>query len=541
MAIAFSCECGKQLSAREQFAGRRMKCPECAKVLTIPQADQPPPAEATLADAPAPAQTVTPSEPDWLAAAVAEVSATAPEPRPTVAEAAHERDVVPAALARPAAKPSARDNCWQDRSLQQRSTPWREGDRELFQPGPEPRERSFGWFKIAALLLIVGGGLAASQAIPTIAERTAVWEARGDLDLVPLDSPALFSVRLSEVWRSSSDRPLRIALAARFARLIQDNLNISPEAIERVTLVAGPLPEVQAPMGFGGMKGGFGMPKPAGKGNRGGKKDGPDANKGAFGGKKGGLNPMPKGKPLRFPKPNELPAEQPDEADLFDVVSMQRHLLIVRTRADIDIPVLHARLDKSNGFRHKDRMVYLLRKSKMRGACLAVVNSKTAIVGPKMDIERALDDMDTPRTGSLTSAVARAQDKNVVFAIAVSRPLSQALPIPALMYYKRVVPPGAHGLLEVREAILTMHDDESGFAANARLTFADKDSADRMAQAIPAAFTADPGAWTRFVAWVPAHFRPLLARVAGSVASISTQQRDAELDISLKAANADRP
>src|SRR5262245_42328648 len=39
MAIPFSCECGKQLSAREQFAGRRMKCPMCARTLTIPSPD----------------------------------------------------------------------------------------------------------------------------------------------------------------------------------------------------------------------------------------------------------------------------------------------------------------------------------------------------------------------------------------------------------------------------------------------------------------------------------------------------------------------
>jgi hypothetical protein len=37
MAIHFSCECGKKLQAKDEFAGRRMKCPKCAQVLTIPR------------------------------------------------------------------------------------------------------------------------------------------------------------------------------------------------------------------------------------------------------------------------------------------------------------------------------------------------------------------------------------------------------------------------------------------------------------------------------------------------------------------------
>ncbi|MBM3651129.1 MAG: hypothetical protein FJX11_25425, partial [Alphaproteobacteria bacterium] len=38
--VIFSCECGKLLRAPDQFAGRRMKCPDCQKVLTIPSAGQ---------------------------------------------------------------------------------------------------------------------------------------------------------------------------------------------------------------------------------------------------------------------------------------------------------------------------------------------------------------------------------------------------------------------------------------------------------------------------------------------------------------------
>ena len=37
MSISFSCECGKKLAAKDNFAGRRLKCPGCGKSLTIPQ------------------------------------------------------------------------------------------------------------------------------------------------------------------------------------------------------------------------------------------------------------------------------------------------------------------------------------------------------------------------------------------------------------------------------------------------------------------------------------------------------------------------
>src|ERR1700677_2912639 len=37
MSISFHCDCGKKLSAKESFAGRRLKCPGCGKVLAIPK------------------------------------------------------------------------------------------------------------------------------------------------------------------------------------------------------------------------------------------------------------------------------------------------------------------------------------------------------------------------------------------------------------------------------------------------------------------------------------------------------------------------
>src|SRR5215831_16798987 len=58
MPIAFGChQCGKQLQARDEFAGRRLKCPGCGTILTIPSgaaAAPPPVAPQPPPDVPAP-------------------------------------------------------------------------------------------------------------------------------------------------------------------------------------------------------------------------------------------------------------------------------------------------------------------------------------------------------------------------------------------------------------------------------------------------------------------------------------------------------
>lgn len=42
MAIAFSCACGKPMKARDEFAGRKMRCSACKKIVTIPESLSPP-------------------------------------------------------------------------------------------------------------------------------------------------------------------------------------------------------------------------------------------------------------------------------------------------------------------------------------------------------------------------------------------------------------------------------------------------------------------------------------------------------------------
>src|SRR4051794_8802593 len=37
MAIRVQCECGRQLQARDEYAGRRTRCPDCGRELLIPE------------------------------------------------------------------------------------------------------------------------------------------------------------------------------------------------------------------------------------------------------------------------------------------------------------------------------------------------------------------------------------------------------------------------------------------------------------------------------------------------------------------------
>src|SRR5436190_18587035 len=57
MSILVSCACGKSYPIKEQFAGKKVQCPGCKKVLTVPgstmsAAVAAPPASAAMAPAP---------------------------------------------------------------------------------------------------------------------------------------------------------------------------------------------------------------------------------------------------------------------------------------------------------------------------------------------------------------------------------------------------------------------------------------------------------------------------------------------------------
>src|SRR5437773_491233 len=37
MTIRFSCECGKQLAVKDENAGKRVRCPDCGEIQTVPE------------------------------------------------------------------------------------------------------------------------------------------------------------------------------------------------------------------------------------------------------------------------------------------------------------------------------------------------------------------------------------------------------------------------------------------------------------------------------------------------------------------------
>src|SRR5947209_1316539 len=48
--IRFRCQCGRQLQAREEDAGRPAACPVCKRTTTVPEADEPEPLAADRDD-----------------------------------------------------------------------------------------------------------------------------------------------------------------------------------------------------------------------------------------------------------------------------------------------------------------------------------------------------------------------------------------------------------------------------------------------------------------------------------------------------------
>src|SRR5262245_6171438 len=109
MGISISCHCGKVMIAREQFAGRMVKCPQCGAVVQIPNV--------TLGG---------------FSNASAEIEAERSPLRPEIIpfQPDAERSKAPVTRAIQAVAHS-----WEDHSLTQNPTPWLPGDEARFQKG----------------------------------------------------------------------------------------------------------------------------------------------------------------------------------------------------------------------------------------------------------------------------------------------------------------------------------------------------------------------------------------------------------------------
>jgi hypothetical protein len=162
MSIPFTCECGKKMAAKDEFAGKRVRCPECQRLVAIPhlrpaavtkisktKISQSPPV-----DFENPLETHIPSHTISLPP-----KPTAPVVAPPMARPLAEPVATPVAkpIARAIAVAKKPRHPWFDTSLTQTSIPWRPGDEARYQSRIKPaREWAFPLVPALSLLAVVG-------------------------------------------------------------------------------------------------------------------------------------------------------------------------------------------------------------------------------------------------------------------------------------------------------------------------------------------------------------------------------------------------
>jgi hypothetical protein len=166
MPIEFECSCGKRLTAKEEFVGRRLRCPSCQSVLTIPKSSLmatpvvPPRGseqglEVLKAATAAMASKQKPLPPVAGPKTAASMFIDEPMPAPKAARPwSNDTTPVTAPLATPLTKPvitlpgqgttppPAEKHPWFDDSFEQTTVPFRDGDEFRF-PGRGP-DRDWG-------------------------------------------------------------------------------------------------------------------------------------------------------------------------------------------------------------------------------------------------------------------------------------------------------------------------------------------------------------------------------------------------------------
>ena len=187
MPISFSCHCGKAMQAKDAFAGRKLKCPQCGAVVAIPKLKKDKPVVTTRVAERDEEERLPPPRPvprpSVKATQVASQDDDTPPPRARVPLARPVARPVtmladePPPLAKPVAPPTTprapttqtpAPHPWVDQSLTQTPTPWLPGDEERFQKGlVAPREGMSGLAKALIVIAIVavlgvGGFLLAS-------------------------------------------------------------------------------------------------------------------------------------------------------------------------------------------------------------------------------------------------------------------------------------------------------------------------------------------------------------------------------------------
>jgi hypothetical protein len=142
MSISFACECGKSFSVRDEFAGKRTKCPACGSALTVP--------------GPATEQTPEPeelSDEDKAFRALAE----APDPEPSAAPPRPPAYTANSFERPPPASPPAPISSARKPKLRKASPEEREARKHRARQHDPDRARKI-LYMIGGVLMILGGG-----------------------------------------------------------------------------------------------------------------------------------------------------------------------------------------------------------------------------------------------------------------------------------------------------------------------------------------------------------------------------------------------
>ncbi len=239
MPIPFGCDCGKKLQAKDEFAGRKMKCPDCGKLLAIPaRAEAPPSLEAVIA--PAAPEEETALDPGGLAF----TALPEPEPEPElVPEPERDTDEPP-----PQTAPKPRP--YVDPLVAQTITPWADANaRRRGADGQEPRHEKVGsWFgTFVLLLLFVGAGAALWYFAPQFAASAREYEeklakpapgpvrALTDLDRVPGDALAFVTLKPADAAALKLNPRVLPPFDARSRATLTDLRKVAD--VERLTVV----------------------------------------------------------------------------------------------------------------------------------------------------------------------------------------------------------------------------------------------------------------------------------------------------------------
>jgi hypothetical protein len=404
MSITFQCSCGKNLAAKDEYAGKRMRCPACQAILTIPSA------------AAAPTEAVKPAGAKRASPPPLPPQSETPKRRPPPRESDDFREP-----RRAARKPDP----WEDSTFGATPSPVRDEDERPARKAPRSQSgpgKALVLVVIVALLLGGGGG-AVYYFWPQISQlfgsRTANLT---DLDFVPDDAVGFVSVRPADLWNGPTMKAVRPALEA-FGGLqgkaeeFRQHFGLGIDDMERVTVVLPEMPQM-GPMGFPGA---------------------------GFGGKAA----MPPGAP-----PEGMPPGMPAGATDANV-----WILIYATKSLDQTKIKQALGAMGDGLKHEGKLYYPLTNPLLPGGNIHFVNDRLFVLAPPTGIKDFLERKEI-KTGSgpLQPALTLARE-NKHFVLGVTMPPEIAPVLPMIAAFGKV-PPEVQPFLQIQSGALAIHDAE---------------------------------------------------------------------------------